>query len=159
MAVLLFLLAAAVCDYKYREIPEWIYAVGGIEAFIWRMADSMYVKNGMEETMWTMVFHGNNMGVSFGEITLGVLIGVALLAVSKATDGAVGTGDGVLFMITGLYFGFQKNLTLLLGSLVLCSIWGIGNLAVKRIGWLEGKKIEVPFLPFVFPVGAWITFI
>ena len=29
MAVILFLLAAAAYDYKYREIPGWIYAVGG----------------------------------------------------------------------------------------------------------------------------------
>ena len=106
-----------------------------------------------------IVFHGNNLGVSFDEIILGILIGVVLLAVSKVTGGAVGMGDGLLFTITGIYFGFRKNLILLLGSLVLCSIWGIGSLAIKRIGWLDGKKTEVPFLPFVLPVGIWITFI
>lgn len=159
MAVVLFLLTAAAYDYKYREIPGWIYAVGGTEAFIWRMADMIQRGNWMEKKTWMIVFHGNNLSVSFDEIVLGILIGAVLLAVSKVTGGAVGMGDGLLFTITGLYFGFQKNLILLLGSLVLCSIWGIGSLAIKRTGWLEGKKTEVPFLPFVLPVGIWITFI
>ena len=92
--------------------------MGGTEAFAWRMADLIQRENWMEKKTWMIVFHGNNLGVSFDEIILGILIGVVLLAVSKVTGGAVGMGDGLLFTITGIYFGFRKNLILLLGSLV-----------------------------------------
>lgn len=159
MAVLLFLLAAAVYDCKYREIPGTIFAAGGMEAFLWRMADMMCAANCMEKKAWMTVFHGNNVGVSVEDLIFGVAIGVILLVISKVSDGAVGMGDGLLFMVTGMYFGFWKNLILLLGSLALCSIWGIGNLVVRRTGWQEGKRTEVSFLPFVLPIGIWITFV
>ena len=79
-----------------------------------------------------------------------------LLMLSKMTEGAVGPGDGMLFFITGIYLGFWKNVMLLWGSLLLCSCWGIGLLAVRQIKWTAGKRTEIPFLPFVLPVGIWI---
>ena len=104
MGILIFLLAAAIYDWKYRFIPGWLYVAAAIEAVLW-----------------------------------------------------IGKGDGLTFMITGIYLGLWRNLCLLWFSLILCSLWGAGLMVLGRMGWKQVKKKELPFLPFVFPVGVWLT--
>ena len=159
MAVLLFLAAAALYDWKYREIPRWVYLAGGLEAFFWRMAVILHMDVWLGSESWMVFFHGNNKEVSFLEAALGAMVGIVLLLLSRAADGSIGAGDGMLFLITGIYFGFWKNIALFLGSLLLCSIWGIGYLFIKKIGWQEGRKLELPFLIFVLPIGMWLNMI
>ena len=36
MGILIFLLAAAIYDWKYRFIPGWLYVAAAIEAVLWR---------------------------------------------------------------------------------------------------------------------------
>lgn len=156
MIILLFLMSAAIFDWKTREIPVWIYILGGTEAVLWRINSMTAFSEGWKIEKWIIVLHGNTDGLSFLEIAGGAFIGVILLMLSKMTEGAVGPGDGMLFFITGIYLGFWKNVMLLWGSLLLCSCWGIGLLAVRQIKWTAGKRIEIPFLPFVLPVGIWI---
>lgn len=156
MLFLLFLLTAAISDWKTREIPAWIYILGGMEAVLWRISSTTDFSKQWENEAWIVLLHGNADSLSFLEIAGGALIGVVLLIFSKVTKGAVGAGDGMLFFITGIYLGFWKNAMLLWGSLLLCSCWGIGLLAVRQIKWPAGKKIEIPLLPFVLPVGMWL---
>lgn len=156
MIILLFLMSAAIFDWKTREIPVWIYILGGTEAVLWRINNVTAFSEGWKIEKWIIILHGNTDGLSFLEIAGGAFIGVILLILSKMTEGAVGPGDGMLFFITGIYLGFWKNVMLLWGSLLLCSCWGIGLLAVRQIKWTAGKRTEIPFLPFVLPVGIWI---
>jgi len=156
MIILLFLMSAAIFDWKTREIPVWIYILGGTEAVLWRINSVTAFSEGWKIEKWIIILHGNTDGLSFLEIAGGAFIGVILLILSKMTEGAVGPGDGMLFFITGIYLGFWKNVMLLWGSLLLCSCWGIGLLAVRQIKWTAGKRTEIPFLPFVLPVGIWI---
>lgn len=156
MIILLFLMSAAIFDWKTREIPVWIYILGGTEAVLWRINSMTAFSEGWKIEKWIIILHGNTDGLSFLEIAGGAFIGVILLMLSKMTEGAVGPGDGMLFFITGIYLGFWKNVMLLWGSLLLCSCWGIGLLAVRQIKWTAGKRTEIPFLPFVLPVGIWI---
>lgn len=156
MIILLFLMSAAIFDWKTREIPVWIYILGGTEAVLWRINSMTALSEGWKIEKWIIILHGNTDGLSFLEIAGGAFIGVILLMLSKMTEGAVGPGDGMLFFITGIYLGFWKNVMLLWGSLLLCSCWGIGLLAVRQIKWTAGKRTEIPFLPFVLPVGIWI---
>ncbi len=157
MAVLLFLGAAASYDWKYKEIPRWIYLAGGIEAILWRTAELFNLDFWMGSESWMVFLHGNNTKLTLWEIVLGAMVGVVLLLISRAAEGEIGAGDGMLFLVTGIYMGFWKNVVLFLGSLVLCSICGIGYLVVKKIRWHEGKRMELPFLPFVLPMGMWLT--
>ena len=157
MAVLLFLGAAASYDWKYKEIPRWIYLAGGIEAILWRTAEIFNLDSWMGSESWMVFLHGNNTQLTLWEIILGAMVGGVLLVISRAAEGEIGAGDGMLFLVTGIYLGFWKNVALFLGSLMLCSICGIGYLMVKKIRWQEGKRLELPFLPFVLPMGMWLN--
>ena len=86
---------------------------------------------------------------SIGEITGGLLVGVALLAISIITRGKIGKGDGFLFMVTGVYLGFWNNLLLLWLSCVLAGIIGIFILVIKK----KDKRYQLPFVPFVWVSG------
>lgn len=75
----------------------------------------------------------------------GALVGSLILIVSKITNGKIGMGDGVVFMLTGFYLGAEKNLELMFLSFCLAGIWAW----IKVFLFHKGKE-ELPFLPFLF---------
>jgi leader peptidase (prepilin peptidase)/N-methyltransferase len=81
----------------------------------------------------------------FKEIFWGIGPGIIFLVLSKITKGAVGRGDGLLIIVTGMYLGFTKNLILLMLSLLLASCFGIAIFFVKSFQ----LKIKLPFAPFL----------
>ena len=74
----------------------------------------------------------------------GLLIGLFLYLVSKVTRGAIGEGDALVYLLTGIALGFFRNLELLIRSLFLASIVSGFLLVFCRVG----KKYRVPFVPF-----------
>lgn len=76
---------------------------------------------------------------------LGIVPGIVIMAMSAATRGAVGMGDGILFIVMGIYIGMDENVCILLTALFLCSIISIILLAAKQ----KGRKDRLPFAPFV----------
>lgn len=83
-------------------------------------------------------------GTVWHEWLPGVLIGLFLYAVSKATRGAVGEGDALVYLLTGVSLGFFRNLELLVCSLFLASIVSGFLLIFRRVG----RKYRIPFVPF-----------
>ncbi len=77
---------------------------------------------------------------------LGMLPGIGLLGLSRLTKGKIGMGDGLVFMLTGLYLGLSENLLLMCISFFLAGIWGILLLVVGHCG----KNERMPFVPFLF---------
>ena len=75
----------------------------------------------------------------------GIVIGMVLLIIGKLTGQAIGLGDGLIFMVSGIYFGFMKNLALLLYALVICAVCSIILLVFKK----SKMKDRIPFAPFV----------
>ena len=53
--------------------------------------------------------------------------------------------DGVLLTVTGIYLGPERNLTLFFGALVLCGIWALGLLALRK----KRRTDCIPFVPFL----------
>ena len=157
MGILIFLLAAAIYNWKYRFIPGWLYVAAAIEAVLWRVICQTGKEGIWEAEQIRKFIRGPASDLSFGEICGGIGIGLLLLFISKKSDGAIGKGDGLTFMITGIYLGLWRNLCLLWFSLILCSLWGAGLMVIGRMRWKQVKKKELPFLPFVFPVGVWLT--
>ncbi len=79
------------------------------------------------------------------ELAFGVAIGVALWGISYVTGGQIGSGDGLLFMVTGLLIGGINNFVLLLWSTALCAVVSAVLLFAKRVS----RKDRIPFVPFV----------
>jgi len=80
----------------------------------------------------------------------GMGIGIVVLAIGFVTRGRIGSGDGAILIVTGLFLGFYDNLLLLLIATFLAAVIGAILLLFKRVN----KNYEIPFIPFLF-----VTFI
>lgn len=79
------------------------------------------------------------------ELAAGIATGVVVLAISAATKGAVGFGDGLVLCVTGIFLGGRGNFQLITaGSLLCASVLGTG-LVFGRVRW----KQRFPFVPFL----------
>lgn len=122
--VIIFLVISSVYDVKFKRLPMWL--------------------------MWSFACFGGIFAIfvpicTLGEIIKGVLIGVLLIVVSLVTRGQIGFGDGLLFVVLGIFIGGNDNLNLLMLSLLLCAA-AAGMLFVTK--QLKGKD-RLPFAPFV----------
>ena len=84
--------------------------------------------------------------MSVENILAGMAVGVALMFLSWVSRAAIGMGDGLILGVTGVYLGFAENLELVLGALLMCSIFSAVRLICKK----AGRKTRVPFVPFLF---------
>ena len=88
------------------------------------------------------LFFGRTL--SLPDSIFGALIGIVLAIVSLCTKGELGMGDALLLLVTGLFLGFERNLSLLLTALILSSIYSVFLLIRDR-----DIKREYPFVPFL----------
>lgn len=82
---------------------------------------------------------------SIKELAFGIAIGVVLWNISYVTAGQIGNGDGLLFVVTGIFIGGMNNFVLLLWATVFCALAAGVLLLIKRVN----KKDRIPFVPFV----------
>jgi len=75
----------------------------------------------------------------------GTAAGIALLIISRITKGAIGEGDGLILVVTGIFLGFSENLRLLTFALFLSALFSVGAMILK--GWKKDR--ELPFVPFL----------
>lgn len=122
----------ALCDIKRRRLPLTVLLAGLLTG-----AGGRVLQSGLQCRL-------------AAKLCCGTLPGAALLAVSLCTRGAVGLGDAVLFMVSGVYLDFWENLLLLLLSLLLAGLWGTGLLVTKR----GSRKTTLPLAPFVLAAFA-----
>lgn len=85
----------------------------------------------------------------------GLFVGVGILFVSRVTRGAIGRGDGILFLVVGLSLGLTDTITLLLFSLLLSACFSIFLIVVCHVG----RHYSFPFVPMVcLAYGGMILF-
>lgn len=82
---------------------------------------------------------------SFLSLAGGIIIGLVVLGISKLTKNGIGTGDGLLLCVTGVYLGFWKNLEMFFMALCLAAACSALLLITKR----AGRKTQIPFVPFL----------
>lgn len=92
-----------------------------------------------------LVLHMFSPNCSIYSMLFGILLGVAVAAVSFLSRGNIGMGDGVLLMVTGIYLGGFENLRLFLTGLLLTAVWALMLILVKR----KNKKEQIAFVPFL----------
>lgn len=73
-----------------------------------------------------------------------LLTGIFLMAVSALTRGAVGYGDGLIFIIMSFYFPFFCTLPILFLSLTAAFVFSL-MLILKKYS----RKYSIPFAPFI----------
>jgi len=122
--LLLFLGAAAVIDYRKRELSIFFIGGGFLIGFVFQCIIG-------KKTVL--------------EIILGMLIGGVIIVLSKLTKEAIGMGDGLMLVATGAFLGIIDNLILLLWSTVIAGVWAIGLLVIKKLK----RNKEFAFVPFM----------
>lgn len=130
--ILLFYLS--VVDVIRRKVPAAICLLMGIAILVW-----LYIGQALK---WT-------------DSLTGACIGIVLIAAAGITGQAVGTGDGVVFLLSGLLLGFWGNMQLLVISLFIellfIGAWAlVRKVRGGRVSISETMKKRVPFLPFIF---------
>lgn len=122
---LLFLGFGSYYDLRDRQIPNWflfLFACFGITGnVVWK-----YQK--------------------LQEILLGIGIGAVFLLIGWISGEAIGYGDGLGFLILGLFGGYRELVSVLLPAFLLVGIYGF--VRVIRRGRTE--KEVIPFYPFLF---------
>ena len=93
-----------------------------------------------------IILHLLSPDISIFEMIEGMFSGAWVILLGCLTGGKIGIGDGIIFILTGLYLGAEKNLALMCLSFYLAGICGIFLLlfgCCKRDG-------RIPFVPFLF---------
>lgn len=99
-----------------------------------------------------IIFHMLWRIQSIESLLLGMLVGVAMLFLSILTGGRIGAGDGVVLIVTGIYLGVERNLTLLLCGLLMCGIWAFVLIVLRK----KSRKDTIPFIPFLLVAYVYI---
>ncbi len=77
----------------------------------------------------------------------GALIGAGLLLISGITGEAIGYGDGLVVIATGIALGLRRNILMLCIAFVLCAVASVMLLIFRK----ANKKTVLPFVSFLFP--------
>ncbi len=156
LSFFLYLILAAWQDGRKRAVSGWLFLFFFSHFLVSQVCQKMIDVN-MEQLPASFWYHGMMADGKISVLAMGGLLGVVLLLISKCSRGALGEGDGIFFIITGIYLGFWKNLLLFFSSLMLCSFFG---LALFLWGWFQGKdyrKKRLPFLMFTLPMGFYLA--
>lgn len=133
----IFLSGCAWTDGKKREINLfWI--------LLWSVLGSIYLIAGL----WGVGLLDWKVGLL--RRASGVLIGIFLLLVSFISKGQVGMGDGLVFLVCGLFLDFWESSVLLMGGLLLLLLRCLLSFFKewRKTGTIMKK--EMPLIPYVF---------
>lgn len=137
-----FLMAAAMQDWKRKQVDVWIYLLFGSLSLV---------------LLFYRILSGED--VKWIELVGSGCIGLGMLGFGIISYGGIGSGDGCFFLISSLMIGFWENLVLLYCGTMLCGVFSLGYWAWCRWHTVEhaGKRV-IPFLPFLVPPGIWLVF-
>jgi len=114
----------SVYDMKYKKIPVAGLVVFGVVVLIYCLC----------------------IGTGLYSMLSGLVPGAVVLLVSLCTKESIGTGDGLMLLVLGMFCGFRTILSVLGTALVFTAFTAMLLLIFRR----AGRKTELPFLPFLF---------
>lgn len=128
-----FLGGCAWTDGKKKEINLlWL--------LFWAAVGTFYIFVGM----WSGGFW--DVGTESIKRLGGIFVGLFLLAAAVISGGQVGAGDGLVFLVCGLYLDFwESNLLLMSGLLLL-----VGKYVLSILQGHKNRSREHPLFPYVF---------
>lgn len=141
LTLLILLSGCAWQDIKKKKVLVWpILMAGGIGICFELLQQFNENKSlGLE---------GSDLAEISLRLAAGVLPGVVLLLAGKWSGGQIGTGDGLLVMIIGIYLGFWKTMIILFYASTAAGLVGLFLLLILK----KNSKYEIPFIPFLLAV-------
>ncbi len=133
----IFLVFHAISDIKTRKINVIVCILFGIAGMIF------FICNSERDVL---------------SLTGGLMAGAYLLVFSFLTKEAVGVGDGIVVMATGIWLGGVVTFAVLMGGFVLAALFGLMGICTQK----ATGKTELAFIPFftisytVFCIGGFL---
>lgn len=85
----------------------------------------------------------------------GLFLGCSIIIASHITKGAIGMGDGILFLVIGISLGFFETISLFLFSLFLSAVFSVLLILIHKVN----RHHSFPFVPMVcLAYGGMILF-
>lgn len=132
-----FLAAAAWQDLRKKSVSLWLYlGYGAAACAVWIVGRDFKITD-----------------------LNGLPVGLVLLAAGRASGGAIGSGDGWFFVVSGLYLSLSQNVRLLLGGLLFCGLYCLFLILYAKVKGKNMRGRTVPFLPFLVPAWIWMVII
>jgi leader peptidase (prepilin peptidase)/N-methyltransferase len=129
VVLLMVLFVTAYRDWKERVVDIRILGIAGALEIVFEIA--------VQPANWL-------------ERAEGAALGIILILLALVSGQMLGIGDGVIFVITGIFLGFWGNMELFLLSLWMAGILALFLLIIKK----RGRKYQIPFVPFI--LGAYV---
>lgn len=79
------------------------------------------------------------------DMLLGAVVGLVMIIIGKVTGEAIGIGDGMMLVVSGIFLGFWGNMCLLMTALLLVGCVALFLIVIGK----KGKDYRLPFLPFL----------
>lgn len=96
-------------------------------------------------------------GTDWRTAVLSSTVGFLILLLCRVTEGGIGEGDGWFFVITGFFLEPGENIMLFLSGLLLGSVYGLVLTVRMFTGGKSSRGKRFPFLPYLLPMGLWLT--
>jgi leader peptidase (prepilin peptidase)/N-methyltransferase len=124
VVLLLFLFAAAFMDFRSGQLSLW------------------FLLGAMAAGLLLRIIVGS---ISIKSLLLGIIPGAVLFLIALLTKQAIGYGDCLLLVVTGIFLGLTFTILLFLISLLFAGAASILLLAMKK----RKRKEALAFAPFI----------
>ena len=124
IVLLIFFFAAAIIDFQTGRLSIWFLISGMAAGLLLRFLSS---------------------GFSIKEFLFALIPGTALFLIALLTKQAVGYGDCLLILITGIFLGPERTILQFFISLLLAGGFSILLLVLQK----KGRREDLPFAPFL----------
>ena len=158
MSFFLYIVAAAWQDGRRKSVSGWLFLFFFSHFLVTRICQKAAVVD-MGKFPASFWYHGMLVNARSGVLGMGCLLGGILLLIGRLSRGALGEGDGIFFIIAGIYLGFWKNLALLVSALILCSFSGLVLFLWGQMQGRDYRKKTLPLLVFTLPMGIYLTWL
>lgn len=132
--ILVFLILCSVSDIRTKKIPTFLLILMSVVT-----------------VMLCVTLSGQNFWNRFW----GVGVGVVFWVISRCTGEAVGYGDSWILLLLGGYLGVRIILELVMSAFFLAGIFSLMGIVFGK--W--GKKVSIPFVPFLTAAYIGVVFI
>lgn len=110
-------------DYKYKEIPLWFSLVGGAIGVLWCLMEARNIM----------------------DILYSCMPGLLALGFSRVTKEVLGYGDGIIFLVMGLYLPLKKLILIGMSAFFVAGLTAL----VLLIGFRKNGRERIAFIPFL----------
>ncbi len=147
-----FLIIASWQDLRRKQVQMWVFLVFGTLAGTWFLCFAgaeifSLLKNERTKSIGSILCQ--TVGQAGIWVLPALVPGLLLFWSNRISGGAVGSGDSLFFLITGVLLGWETTVSLFLASTGLCGIFCLALYVWYRVVHGENaSRRTVPFLPF-----------